>query len=584
MPETHSSTQEDGAPARVEWRDWGAAAFEEAAATGRPILLNLTAFWCDWCRRMDQGTWSDRDLVRLIGEQLIPVRVDTDRYPHVQDRYMAGGWPTTAFLMPTGEVLWSGTYVDAAQFRAVADSVLGAWGARREELEREISRRHQAVESARGRTNTGGLVRREPADDVLTAARAAFDARNGGFGDAPKFPVPELIELLYVHGREDAACTMMADQTLDGMLAGELWDAVDGGFYRYVTEADWTSPHCEKLLEVNAGLLEAYAVGAALRGRADWREIAERTVAWVDGTLGLDGLWSTSQHADPNYFGAAAEQRRRLERPAVDPTLYTAPVARWVHALAFAGARLDRRDWIARADEALRALLSAMAAPGGVHHFRATGEAPALDILLVDTLESARAALMLAQATGSAAWLDTARSLARQMETRFWSDAGGFSDRVRSDHDVGMLRYHDKSFETNASAARLLLDLAHVSGERNWRGLAERTLASISGVAGRYGTSAAVFALATEAYFDAPAAVFIAVPPGTDAAAAPLRSAAFALPFPSLRVWTVPAGHAVGPQRFPADGAPVAWLWTRRGCAGPLAAAELATHAGAAAL
>jgi uncharacterized protein len=93
----------------VNWRPWGAEAFAEAVATDKPILLNLTAVWCHWCHLMDETTYSEPDLIDLINENLIPVRVDADRHPHVQDRYIAGGWPTNAFLTPTGEVLWSGT-------------------------------------------------------------------------------------------------------------------------------------------------------------------------------------------------------------------------------------------------------------------------------------------------------------------------------------------------------------------------------------------------------------------------------------------------------------------------------------------
>lgn len=206
---------------------------------------------------------------------------------------------------------------------------------------------------------------------------------------------------------------------------------------------------------------------------------------------------------------------------------------------------------------------------------------PRLDFLLADTLECVRAALALAQATGGGAWIDVARRLARHMEAAYWADDGGFWDRIPTDHDVGALRYRDHPFELNAAAARVLLDLAHVTGERNWRGLAERTLARTGARAGRYGVAGATFALATAAFFDPSPAVFIAVPAGADAAAAPLRRAAFALRVPTLRVWTVPSGHASGPQQFHADGVPAAYIWTRRGCAGPVRAPDqLAADAG----
>jgi uncharacterized protein YyaL (SSP411 family) len=560
----------------IHWRPWGEAAFAEAAATGRPVLLNLTAVWCQWCQLMDETTLSDPGVIAVINAELIPVRVDADRAPHVQDRYIAGGWPTNAFLTPTGEVLWAGTYIDAAEFRRVAASVLVAWRTRRGELELEIERRRRALEAARGRPHSIGLVRREAADDVLAAARASFDARNGGFGDAPKFPQPELIELLYSQAFEDPTLAAMADQTLDGMLAGELWDAVDGGFFRYALAADWTSPRYEKLLDANAGLLEAYALAGWLRGRDDWSAIAERTVAWVETTLGRpDGLWGGSQAADVTYCGATATQRQALPRPPVDRTAYASANGHWISSLATAGARLREPRWVQRAELALQALLGSLRAPGGgVYRYRDESGAPHVDFLLTDTLQVGRAALALAQATGNGVWVDEARRLARHMEDRLWADDGAFWDRCRSPDDVGALRYRDRPFEANAEAARFLLDLAAVTGERGWRAHAERTLTRLAPLAGRHGVAGASCALAIHEFFEAPPRVFVALPHSGGDDGAVLRAAAFALRLPGLRVWTVPSGHTVGPQRFVAQDVAAAYVWTRRGCTGPIALAE----------
>lgn len=583
MPESFRFSPNPNDAHEIAWQHWGESALAAAAESGRPVLLNLTAVWSHWCHLMDETTYSDPEIIGLINRNLVAIRVDADRHPHVQDRYIAGGWPTTAFLTPTGEVLWAGTYTDAEQFSAVAASVLTAWQERRSELEQEIDRRRRALDATRGRGDAQGLVRREPADDVLTAIRDSYDPRNGGFGDAPKFPQPEAVELLYAQMAEDPTYAVMADHTLEGMLAGELWDGVDGGFFRYAIRADWMEPRHEKLLDVNAALLEAYALGASLRQRPDWRGIAERTVAWVNETLSRDdGLWGGSQSADVVYFSSPAAARESLTPPSVDETVYTSWNARWIAALAIAGARLGEDGWVERSAEALTALLSTMAAPhGGLYHYRAPDDEPRLDFLLGDTLETARAALAVAQAAGDPVWIDVARRLARHMEAAYWASEGGFWDRIPTDHDVGALRYRDQPFELNAAAARVLLDLARVTGERTWRGLAERTLARSGTRAGRYGVVGATFALATNAFFEPPPAVFIAVPDGGRVAAAPLRRAAFRLTVPALRVWTVPAGHTSGPQRFAADGTPAAYVWTRRGCSGPVTAPDqLASGAG----
>lgn len=92
-------------PTRVEWREWGQAAFDEAAAADIPVLLSLTATWCDHCHEMDAETYAEPRIAANINDSFVPIRVDVDRQPRVRDRYNMGGFPSTVFLAPNGEVL-----------------------------------------------------------------------------------------------------------------------------------------------------------------------------------------------------------------------------------------------------------------------------------------------------------------------------------------------------------------------------------------------------------------------------------------------------------------------------------------------
>lgn len=575
MSEKMLAASQAESDASIRWRDWGAEAFEEAAQRDRPVLLNLTAVWCAWSRRMDRTTFTDPSLVRWINEAVVPVRVDADRYPHVQDRYIAGGWPTNAFLAPSGEVLWAGTYIEPDAFGGVLEQVLDGWETRRDELRDEIERRRRALDASRARSQTLGLVRREPADDVLLAVEQSFDARNGGFGEAPKFPMPEALELvLAARGGDVEAGLVMAERTLDGMLAGELHDPVEGGFHRYALEADWTRPRHEKLLAINAIQLGSYALGAHLLGRADFRAVAEETVQWVEGTLRRpDGLWGGSQAADAAYADLDADGRRARPRPPVDLTIYTDANAVWIRALAEAGSRLEREDWVDQAAEALEALLDRMAAPKGLlHHYKADDAEPAISGLLVDCLEAARACLAVAQATGRPAHLARARELAAAMETHFWSDRGGFNDHaLHQDDIVGALRYSDRPFDRNAAAARLFNDLALATGERSYRAMTERILAVLSPLAGRYGVAGAEFALAVEEFFEPPPSIVLV---GSADETAALRRAALAIPLAARRVWTLEHGGRLGNVGFPSAPAPAAYVCGARSCSPPILDAE----------
>jgi uncharacterized protein YyaL (SSP411 family) len=568
MPQQFRFSPRPNRAHEIQWQPWGKEAFANATAADRPILLCLTAVWCHWCHQMDETTYSDPALTDLINQHFVPIRVDADQYPHVQDRYIAGGWPTNAFLTPTGEVLWSGTYIEAEQFAAVADGVRNAWSERRAELGVEIERRRKALEAARGRGSVAGMVRREAADDVWASLLESFDARNGGFGDAPKYPTPEALELLFARSNEGDA-ERLAMQTLDGMLAGELWDATNGGFFRYALTSEWTQPQTEKLLSINAGLLRAYVLGAHLHNRADWRAIAERLVSTVDQTFRLEsGLWASSQAAAPEYYETAPEQRASLEPPGVDGVLYTSVNAQWIRALADAGARLQRPAWIERAESALVQLLSEMGAPNELmYHFREPDGDPQLPYLLLDTLETARACVSVAQATGKSEHLLRARGFVSAIEKSFWADESGFYDRTRTTHDVGVLRYRDRPFDVNADMARLLIDLTLALGERSYRALAERTLAFLSPSAGRYGVGGAPFATAVHEFFDPPLQVFV-VGTGPDADA--LRRTALALPLPHRRVWPLPKGGRIGTQTFAVRDTAVAYATGPHGASPPI--------------
>ncbi len=502
----------------IAWRGWSRSAFDEARSAETPILLVLTTCWCQACHELDEKALSDADVLELVNERLIPVRVDGDRQPHVQERYIAEGWPTVALLAPTGEVFWSATYAEPDELHRVATGVLEAWTDRRSALEDEIAKRRRAIEAARSRRPSTGLVRREAADDVLTGAQDQFDMRNGGFGQAPKFIHAEGVELLLRQGAAlpNPDWITMAERALDGMLAGEIEDKEAGGWFHYAMEADWTRPRTEKLLPINARALAAFAFGAAERGRDDWREAAERTVAWVDGTLARGGLWVGSQVADPEYYQAG--DRADRDPPPTDDTVYTDSAAMWITALARAGQWLDREDWVDRASRGLDTLLEAMTEHGSLIHYRvaadgdtagpgtgsaAAGEGAAAEPetgLLVDLLHAARAATAVAEAAGRDDALEHATRLVDEMKATLWDDAGGFQDHAPGPDPLGPLRYPDRPFEENALAARLLIRLDRLT-DRSYRAVAERVLAFLAPFAGRYAVEGATFATAVEEFF-----------------------------------------------------------------------------------
>ena len=300
----------------IDWFPWGSEPFELARRTNRPVLLDIGAAWCHWCHVMDEGTYADGEVARLLRSQFVTVKVDRDENPEVDRRYQRqvgaltgeGGWPLTAFLTPEGDVFLGGTYFPAQDglgrpgFRRVLKEVARLW---KEEPE-TIRRNAAAVREALGRSREASSGATGPSPSVfLESVRGhlleSFDTVNGGFGQAPKFPHPTGVAFLLwdaFASHEDGSAER-ARTTLLRMADGGLHDQVGGGFHRYTVDEGWHIPHFEKMGVDNAALLDAYVDGARRFGEPRFVETVRDTVDWASTVLGRpDGGFAASQDAD----------------------------------------------------------------------------------------------------------------------------------------------------------------------------------------------------------------------------------------------------------------------------------------------
>jgi uncharacterized protein len=299
----------------IAWYPWGSEPFELAKRTGRPILLDIGASWCHWCHVMDEGTYSDPEVARLLGERFVAIKVDRDQHPEIDRRYQRqvgaltgeGGWPLTGFLTPDGEVFLGGTYFPPTDghgrpgFRRVLAEVARLWT---EEPER-IRENAQAIQGVLARTRERPSGSDRPLDafvsSVRSAVASAYDPVHGGFGMAPKFPHPTAVALLLwdEFATGTASSAGRARDTLRRMADGGMYDQIGGGFHRYSVDEGWHVPHFEKMGVDNAALLAAYADGVRRFGDPRFAEIVRGTLGWIRTTLeDPSGGFGASQDAD----------------------------------------------------------------------------------------------------------------------------------------------------------------------------------------------------------------------------------------------------------------------------------------------
>jgi uncharacterized protein YyaL (SSP411 family) len=327
--------------AAIAWRPFGAAAFDEARRLGRPVLLAIGAVWCHWCHVMDETTYSDEGVQRLIADGYVAVRVDRDLRPDVDRLYNRGGWPTTAILNAAGASLWGATYVPPDAMVRVLAAVLARYRAEPELADAlPAAAAVDAVPTDAIAVDAAAIAAAPPPatqvdagaviDGLIAALAALEDRRHGGFGapDGARFPQVEALRFLDGLAARPDACGRSARsllaRALDGMLAGELEDPVEGGFYRYATRPDWREPHFEKMLADNAALASLYLRAGARAGDGRWLRAGERALAFADRALWRAdvGAYGGSQDADEAYARADASTRAAMGRPFVDPVVY----------------------------------------------------------------------------------------------------------------------------------------------------------------------------------------------------------------------------------------------------------------------
>jgi uncharacterized protein len=472
--------------ADIHWRTWSAAAFEEARSSGRPMLLSISAVWCHWCHVMDETTYSRPDVIDIINREYVPVRVDNDVRPDINQRYNMGGWPTTAFLTSSGDILTGGTYLPPDQMASALTRVASYYRANQAEIAGQVleARRRSAAELARG----AGALDARLVDGVLDSVKRAYDPEYGGFGPAPKFPQTDALLLLLEQSmlREEPELRRMAVHTLERMTRGGTYDQVEGGFFRYSTTQDWSVPHFEKMLEDHGGLVLALSL-AGMTAELD------RTMDYLDRVLRdpQTGLYAGSQDADEHYYSLDADGRAALPPPYVDRRVFTAWNAGLLVAYLDVAVRHDRPPIL----EAARAWLDAL-----LRHAETSREEEGAPQLLGDQAWLLLATMRAFEAGLGSSLLQTATALADRMQPLFAdSERGGYFDHAGG-QDLGRLGDRIKPLAENSVAAIALLELAAATGNPDspYRERARRALESVAALPPRYGLMAAVFARALD--------------------------------------------------------------------------------------
>jgi uncharacterized protein YyaL (SSP411 family) len=531
----------------VDWYPWGEEALARARDEDRPILLSIGYSACHWCHVMERESFEDPETARLMNELYVCIKLDREERPDIDSIYMeacqamtgSGGWPLNVFLTPEQVPIYAGTYfppesrMGMPSWRDVLEAVAQAWREKADEIRAGGGRIAERLRGGAALRPSDEPLQPRLLDAAVEGLRSQYDAANGGFGSAPKFPPTSALEFLMRRGEVD-----MVGHTLRAMASGGMYDQIGGGFARYSVDPYWLVPHFEKMLYDNALLARAYLHGWQVTGDPLFRRVAEETLDWAlremrapeggffsaldadsEGVEGKFYVWSVDElraalAGEPDadeaiaWFGATdrgnfeganipvrgpglperlGEWRRRLyelrsERvwPGLDDKRLTSWNALTISALAEAGAVLERPDYLEAATAAADFVLGSLRdEPGRLLRTWKDGRGR-LNAYLEDHAYLLEALLTLYESSFDPRWFAEARSLADTMIERFGDEENGGFFETSSDHEQLLARRKDLEDHPipsgNASAAYGLLRLAALTGEHAYEERAVGTL------------------------------------------------------------------------------------------------------------
>ncbi|MEE8143192.1 MAG: thioredoxin domain-containing protein [Planctomycetota bacterium] len=301
----------------VDWYPWGEEALTYARVQDKPIFLSVGYSTCHWCHVMEHESFENSDVARLLNDLYIPIKVDREERPDLDEIYMKatqlftqrGGWPNSLWLTPAGMPWFAGTYFPRedvhgrAGFKSLLKRLSEFWHQQRSQAEEQAESLAGAMRQMVSASPSHGvaILERNLVERLFSELRDHFDKQHGGFGGAPKFPPHGGLKLLLSEvrrsGREDLL--ELATATLDAMALGGIRDHVGGGFHRYSTDQRWLLPHFEKMLYDNAQLGRVYVEAFLITGEERYRQVAVSTFDWVlEEMTSPEGGYYSAQDAD----------------------------------------------------------------------------------------------------------------------------------------------------------------------------------------------------------------------------------------------------------------------------------------------
>ncbi|MGD0884481.1 MAG: DUF255 domain-containing protein [Thermodesulfovibrionales bacterium] len=491
----------------IKWRHWEKQSLDDAKKEGKPILLSLSAVWCHWCHVMDETTYSAIDVIEFINSNFIPVRIDTNMRPDIDNLYNQGGWPSTVVLTPEGEIVQGGNYISQESMIAWLSEALEML----KEDKKGFKEKSETKKKKRGtdRQMEGSAPGVSDIARITSMLESSYDKRHGGFGLLQKFPNPDAIDFLlsgYLNKRNPELMTMIST-TLENMSEGDIYDRGEGGFFRYSTGSDWSAPHYEKMLDLNAALIRNYASAYMVFGNSNYKNVLNKTITYIEKYLydKKAGAFYGSQDAEEEYYRRT--ERAGLKPPPVDSTIYADSNAQMITGLIVAYGATSEKRLIRMAKRAADFIMKNLHSDNdGTYHYYSRQKH--LSGLLSDNVLFGLALIDLYNVTGEKRYISRAEDISRLIINNFYDKTNGqfipsLETTIINPTITSALSDYN-TYLSNYRAVILLNRLYYYNGNEKLKSIIESANSKLSTVYETYEPSAALYGTALRWSMEAP--------------------------------------------------------------------------------
>jgi uncharacterized protein YyaL (SSP411 family) len=457
----------------VVWNNWGDEVFARAKAENRFVLLDLAAGWCHWCHVMEETTYRDPAVAKLLGEHYVPVHADQDAHPDLANRYEDYGWPATVVLAADGtEIVKRRGYIPPAQFAALLQAVVD-----------DPTPGPSVVDSKPVDATAASTIDPKLAKQVSDDYFALYDQQYGGWGTEQKFIDADSIEYaLRGAVKGDKKLAAMAKQTLDAGMS--LIDPVWGGVYQYSIGPTWNDPHFEKIISFQANYLRAYSYAYGIWHDERYLHAAQSITHYLTTWLHADnGAFYVSQDADVDekltghrFYALSDSERRAGAAPPVDRHIYARENGWAIAALAVYASATGDTAVLDDARKAARYIKAHHRLSDGSYTHAEIADGGDASLHLGDNIAMTQALLALYSTTGEREWLQQARATAGIVKAIFTDERGGYFTAPVNDRAIGVFKTTVRQIDENIAVARTANLLFHYTGDAQFKQMTDHAL------------------------------------------------------------------------------------------------------------